>query len=153
MISLLALTTASALDALGGYRPLEPLARLLGSGVFLGMLALAALLERLQFQLRYTESSTWWASNGRDVVNAFALAAMALGLRVIGFTGPIALCIAATLVLLLSALQSAVEKHRHAFLWSLAAALLLGAPVMVAPELVHGGFRAAVEWLFQPAPR
>lgn len=138
----------TAMDALGGYRELEPLSRVLGSVVFVGMLALTAVLERLQFQLRYTEASTWWASNGRDVVNLFALAAMALGLRVIGFTGPISVCIAATLVLVLSALQSAVEKHRHAWLWSLGFALALGAPVLVAPRLVHGGFRTAVEWLF-----
>lgn len=141
-------TPTAAMEALGGYRELEPVARALGSLVFVGMLALTAVLERLQFQLRYTEASTWWASNGRDVVNLFALAAMALGLRVIGFTGPIAVCIAATIVLVLSALQSAVEKHAHAWRWSLGFALLLGAPVLLAPSLVHATFRAAVEWLF-----
>ncbi|MDQ3266534.1 MAG: hypothetical protein M3Y59_23285 [Myxococcota bacterium] len=136
------------MDALGGYRELEPMQRALGSLVFVGTLVITGVLERLQFQLRETETTTWWASNGRDVVNLFALATMAIGLRVIGFTGPIALCIAATLVLLLSALQTALEKHPHVWLWSLGAALALGAPVLIAPHSVQLAFRGAIKWLF-----
>jgi len=136
-------------DALGGYHELEQApARLLGAAVFVGMLCLTAVLERLQFRLRATEGSRWWASNGRDVVNAFALAAMSVGLRVIGFTGPIALSIAATLVLILSAIQTSLERHAWAGVLNVAVALALGAPVMVAPRAVHGLFRAAVEHLF-----
>jgi len=136
------------MEALCGYRELEPLQRIVGSLVFVGTLAITGVLERLQFQLRETETTTWWASNGRDVVNLFALATMAIGLKVIGFTGPIALCIAATLVLLLSALQTALEKHPHIWRWSLGVALALGAPVLVAPRAVHLAFRGAIEWLF-----
>src|SRR4051812_27563322 len=109
----------------------------MGSAVFMGMLCLTALLERLQFQLRSSEASVWWASNGRDVINAFALATMSLGLRVLGFTGPIAVGIAATLVILLSALQSSLGDRRGAAFWSLGTALALGVLVMVFPGVVH----------------
>jgi hypothetical protein len=135
-------------EELGGYRELAPAARGLGSLVFVGMLALTALLERLQFQLRATETSVWWASNGRDVVNAFALGAMSLGLRVIGFTGPISLAIAATVVVLLSALQASLEKHRWSGVLSVLAAFVLGAPVIVLPEAVHRLFVATILFLF-----
>lgn len=136
------------MDELGGYRELLPAARGVGSAVFVGMLALTALLERLQFQLRATESSVWWASNGRDVVNAFALGTMALGLRVIGFTGPIALAIAATVVVLLSAMQAEFEKHRWAGALSVVTALVLGAPVIALPRAVHELFVTLIVSLF-----
>ncbi len=137
------------MDELGGYRELLAPARWVANAVFIGMLFLTALLERLQFQLRATESSKWWASNGRDVVNAFALASMALGLKVIGFTGPIALLIASTLVLLMSALQSSVGSHPLSVVLSMAAALTLGLPVILAPTLVHTFFRRTLEFLFR----
>lgn len=136
------------MEALGGYRELAPTARILGSLVFLGALAIAALLERLQFKLRATESKTWWASNGRDVVNAFALAATSLGLWGIGFTGPIALAIAATVVVILSALQMMIERHRAALALSLGVALLLGSPVLIAPRQVDVFYRGMIGTLF-----
>lgn len=136
------------MDELGGYRELAPMQRAVGSAVFVALLGLTGVLERFQFTLRDTEATTWWASNGRDVVNLFALAAMAIGLKVIGFAGPISLCIAATIVLLLSALQSALAEHPHVWLWCLGAALALGAPVLIAPRFVHAVFRGSIEWLF-----
>ena len=136
------------MDALGGCQELAQSARILGAVVFLGMLLATAVLERLQFQLKAAEASKWWASNGRDVVNAFALGAMAIGLRVIGFTGPIALSIAATLVLVLSAAQTALEKRGGAALLSVGLALVLGAPVLLAPRAVHELFRSSLELLF-----
>lgn len=135
-------------EELGGYRELLPPARELGGAVFLGMLVLTAILERLQFQLRATEASVWWASNGRDVVNAFALGAMSLGLYVVGFSGPIALAIAATVVILLSVLQATLEKHRRAVGLSVLAALLLGSPVLLWPRAVHRLFSATIGFLF-----
>lgn len=136
------------MEELGGYRELAPTARILGSLVFLGALAIAAILERLQFKLRATESKTWWASNGRDVVNAFALAATSLGLWGVGFTGPIALAIAATVVVILSALQMMIERQRAALALSLGVALLLGSPVLIAPRQVDGFYRAMIGTLF-----
>lgn len=138
------------MEALGGYRELPESARLVGGLMFVGLLCLTALLERLQFQLRATESSRWWASNGRDVVNAFALAAVALGLKVIGFTGPVSLAIAATLVITLSALQSALARYpRLSTALSIVTALVLGMPVLLAPRAVHDLFRGVIELLFE----
>jgi len=136
------------LEALGGYSPPLSPAREVASLVFLVLLGVTALLERLQFTLRKTEASTWWASNGRDVLNAVALAVIALGLKGLGFQGPIAWCIDATFVVLLSALQMSVAKHRLAGLWSVLWAVALGLPILVAPGAVHDFFRASLERLF-----
>jgi hypothetical protein len=135
-------------DQLGGYRELLPPARTVGNLAFVGLLCLTALLERLQFQLRASESSRWWASNGRDVVNAFALGSTALGLRLIGFTGPILLLISATLVLLTSALQGTIGHHRLSNLWSVLVAFGLGSPIVVAPTSVYVAFTRTLEVLF-----
>lgn len=136
------------MDELGGYQALAPPAQLVGDAVFIGMLFLTAFLERLQFQLRITESSKWWASNGRDVVNAFALASMALGLKVIGFTGPISFLIASTMVLFVSVLQSSLSNRKLSTVLSMAGALALGLPVILAPLWVHSFFRKTLEMLF-----
>lgn len=136
------------MDELGGYRELTLLARVVGSAVFVGMLLLTAFLERLQIQLRVNESSKWWASNGRDVVNAFALASIALGLKVIGFTGPIAFLIASTMVLFVSVLQSSVINRKLSTVLSVAGAVAIGLPVILAPVAVHTFFRRTLEVLF-----
>jgi len=136
------------MDELGGYRELAPLARAIGNAVFVGMLLLTAFLERLQVQLRVTESSKWWASNGRDVVNAFALASMAFGLKVIGFTGPIAFLIASTMVLFVSVLQSSLINRKLSTVLSVAGALAVGLPVILAPIAVDAFFRRTLALLF-----
>ena len=137
-----------SMDELGGYRELAPLARAVGNAVFVGMLLLTAFLERLQIQLRVTESSKWWASNGRDVVNAFALASMAFGLKVIGFTGPIAFLIASTMVLFVSVLQSSLINRKLSTVLSVAGALAVGLPVILAPIAVDAFFRRTLALLF-----
>ncbi|MFZ5470701.1 MAG: hypothetical protein ACOZIN_14815 [Myxococcota bacterium] len=137
------------MEELGGYRELDWAARVLGNLVFLGVLFLTALLERLQLQLKATEASRWWASNGRDVVNAFAFGAMWLGLKVIGFTGPIALAIAATLVVAMSVVQSSLAKYpRLSTALALGLTLAVGLPVILVPNFVHGVFRWVIEGLF-----
>jgi len=136
------------MDELGGYRELTAPARVVGDAVFIGMVFLTAVLERLQLQLRVTESSKWWASNGRDVVNAFALASMAFGLKVIGFTGPIAFLIAATMVLFVNVLESLLSDHKLSTVLSMAGALALGLPIIFAPKIVHVFFRRTLELLF-----
>ena len=136
------------MDELGGYRELTAPARVVGDAVFIGMVFLTAVLERLQLQLRVTESSKWWASNGRDVVNAFALASMAFGLKVIGFTGPIAFLIAATMVLFVNVLESLLSDHKLSTVLSMAGALAFGLPIILAPKIVHVFFRRTLELLF-----
>jgi hypothetical protein len=135
-------------DALGGYSGGEGAIGLFGQGIFLLALCLTAYLERLQFRLKATEASTWWASNGRDVVNVGALAAMWVGLRAVGFAGPSSLAIAATLVLVLSVLQPSIGRLPHPRLWSVLVALALGAPVLLAPRAVDGLFQTALRVLF-----
>jgi hypothetical protein len=136
------------MDDLGGYRELAPSTRWLGNLVFLGVLVITAFLERLQFQLRTVEGSSWWASNGRDVVNAFALASMALGLHFVGFTGPVALSIAAAGIILMTALQTALGERAHWAAYSLTTAFALGLPVLLVPRWVDQVFRGLLTFLF-----
>jgi hypothetical protein len=135
-------------DALGGYRALPDGARAVAAVVFLAILVVVGWLERLQYQLRERESSRWWASNGRDVMNLFALGTMSLGLKVIGFSGPLAFGLAATFVILLAFVQGALEQRERAVLFSVLTAIVIGLPVLFAPAQLAVGYRAAVAFLF-----
>lgn len=137
-----------ATDALGGYRPLPDEARWVSVGVFLALLCVVALIERFQYRLRDQEPARWWASNGRDVVNVFALAMMTVGLGVLGFDGPLAFGIAASFVILLSAFQGALERHPSAVYLSVLTALLLGAPILLIPAQLASAYRGLVLTLF-----
>lgn len=137
------------MEELGGYHELAPSARGVGVALFLFALFFTALLERLQFRLRDQEGSRWWASSGRDLLNALALLAMTFGLRAIGFAGPISLAIAATLFLALSVVQSSLARSpRLAAGLSIALSLFLGLPVLLAPRAVQGFFLGTIELLF-----
>jgi hypothetical protein len=103
---------------------------------FLASVGVAGLLERVQYRLRADEGRAWWASNGRDVLNAVSLGLVSAGLWVYGFRGPLVLCVAGTLVLLLSMVQMRLESRPRSTLWSVVVALLLGVPVLVAPATV-----------------
>jgi hypothetical protein len=56
--------------------------------------------------------------------------------------------VAATLVLSISALQSSFSNHRVSRGITMVAALVLGLPVIVAPNFVHALFRRTLELLF-----
>jgi hypothetical protein len=129
------------MDARGGY--------LVGDAVFVAALVLTGLLERLQIRLRATEQRKWWASSGRDAINALAFGTMALGLAVVGFTGPVALAIAASLLLLVTAVQSALGERKGSGVIALVAAGALGIPVIAAPRAVHEIFRMLLDSLFR----
>jgi hypothetical protein len=111
---------------------------------FLTSVGVAGLLERVQFRLRADEGRAWWASNGRDVLNAVALGAVSSGLWVYGFRGPLVVCVAGTLVLLLSMAQMRLESRPGSTWWSVGVALALGVPVLVAPGAVAGFFQRVV---------
>lgn len=111
---------------------------------FLVSVGVAGLLERVQFRLRANEGRAWWASNGRDVLNAVALGAVSSGLWVYGFRGPLVVCVAGTLVLLLSMAQMRLESRPGSTWWSVGVALALGAPVLVAPGAVARLFQRVV---------
>jgi len=108
---------------------------------FLASVGLAGLLERVQYRLRADEARAWWASNGRDVLNAVALGAVSSGLWIHGFRGPLVVCLAGTLVLVLSIFQMRLESRPRSALWSVVIALALGMPVLVAPAGVARGFQ------------
>ena len=111
---------------------------------FLASVGVAGLLERVQYRLRADEGRAWWASNGRDVLNAVALGAVSSGLWVYGFRGPLVVCVAGTLVLLLSMVQMRLESRPGSTGWSVGVALALGAPVLVAPGAVARLFQRVV---------
>jgi len=110
----------------------------------LASVGVAGLLERVQYRLRADESRAWWASNGRDVLNAVALGSVSSGLWVYGFRGPLLVCVAGTLVLLLSMFQMRLEDRPRSTLWSVVVALILGAPTLLAPAAVARLFERLV---------
>jgi hypothetical protein len=117
---------------------------------FLASVGVAGLLERVQYRLRADEGRAWWASNGRDVLNAVALGAVSSGLWTYGFRGPLVVCVAGTLVLLLSMAQMRLESRHHSTWWSVGVALALGFPVLVAPAAVARFFERVVLALASP---
>lgn len=138
---------------LGGYQELAPSARWVGSALFALSLAVIVYLERLQLLLRADEPSRWWASNGRDVINALAVATMSFGLSGVGFTGPIALAIAATLVIVVSLVEGAFARRPTQLLTAATfTALGLGLFVLLAPHVVHALFVGLIEALFSGLP-
>jgi hypothetical protein len=137
-----------ALSRLFNHPPMEALGPVVGDAVFLAALVLTGLLERLQIRLRATEKRKWWGSSGRDVINVLAFGTMAWGLSVVRFTGPVALAIAASLLLLVTAIQSALGERKGSGVISLLAAGALGLPVIAAPSAVNGLFRSVLDALF-----
>ena len=121
----------------GGGEPWAALTFLVSAGV-------AGLLERVQYRLRADEGRAWWASNGRDVLNAVALGSVGSGLWVYGFRGPLVVGVAGTLVLLLSMSQTRLESRPRSTLWSVLVALGLALPVLVAPAAVARFFERLV---------
>lgn len=115
---------------------------------FVVALCATGILEHAQFRLRFLEAKTWWASNGRDLLNAAAFAALWAACGLIGFSGPMGLVIAATVLVLINVLQSAVGLRRGAVVISVMAALALGLPVAIAPRAVDGLLRSLLATLF-----
>ena len=131
-------------QALGGWTGEGSVARALG---YLGLLALVGLLERVQYRLKADEGRAWWASNGRDVLNAVALGAVSAGLWLQGFRGPLVVCVGGTVVLFLSLIQMRLETSPHSTLWSVLAALLLGLPALLQPGMVSRAFQEVLATL------
>ena len=128
-------------QALGGWTGEWSVLRALG---YLVLLALVGLLERVQFRLKADEGRAWWASNGRDVLNAVALGAVSAGLWLQGFRGPLVVCVGGTLVLLLSLLQMRFQSSPRSTLWSVLSAVVLGLPALVRPGTVARFFQEAL---------
>ncbi len=135
-------------DLLGGYSEPEPSVHWVGVVVFAAALCLTGVIERIQFRLRFFEARTWWASNGRDMLNLAAFGAIGAALLIYGFRGPMALVIACSLILLVNTVQSSLGTRRGATVLSALAALALGAPVLLLPSLVDRGLRSVLLFLF-----
>ncbi len=135
-------------ELLGGYIEPEPSMRWVGVVVFVAALCATGIVERIQFRLRFLEARTWWASNGRDVLNAVAFAAIGAALGISGFRGPLAVVIAASIILLVNTVQASLGTRRGATVLSALAALMLGAPVLLVPSLLDRGLRSLLLFLF-----
>ena len=119
-----------------------------GRGALLAALCATGVLERVQFGLRFLEARTWWASNGRDVLNGAAFAALAASGWLIGFSPPIAIVIGATVLVLVNALQATFRTRKGATWMSMAFSVALGSPALVAPAAVDRAIRALLRMLF-----
>ena len=115
---------------------------------YLVLLLFFAFLQRLQLELRGTERETWWASNGRDVVNGLAVAVLAWGLRGVGYGLPTALLLSGVMVLLSTAIQPSLGRWRDRPGWGLAISLLLGLPPLISPPAWERGLSWGLLLLF-----
>lgn len=112
-------------------------------------LCLSIALQELALLLRGQERSAWWASNGRDVANALAMALLLGAIRWKGAPWHLALLLGATLTILLTALARALyQRLPHPWVVVGVAGLLLVLPIVVAEEAVFRGAAELLEWLF-----
>jgi len=135
----------TAVHPLGVFHGTDRLAPRL---VLLGAAALGAVLDRLQLAWRDLESTTWWASNGRDVLLGFSALAQALALVGLGFPLAAAALMATQLTLVAVLVESALLSRR----WvrshdavAISAAVLFAVPLAVAPEHVFGVVEAIAQ--------
>lgn len=123
--------------SLGSFDPLPGDWRPLALAAWALALALAVALQRWQVGLRRAETARWWVSNGRDLLNLLALGILAGALLLLGFPGPAALLLGATILLPLILLATAAVRRERLSALLPALAALLGVPVAVAPDRVH----------------
>lgn len=101
-------------------------------------LALFVLLQRVALKLRAEEADTWWASNGRDVVNGLAVVTLSTAIWLQGVAPWLAIFFGGTLTLALSGLHSLLQRTHATEPWKpvVVAAAILGAPLVLAPRPV-----------------
>ncbi|AKU91385.1 hypothetical protein [Vulgatibacter incomptus] len=116
-----------------------------GALVFAAALVLFVALQPVAMRLRAEEHRTWWASNGRDVVNALAVVSISASVWLLGIALPLAIFLGCTLTLVL-ALFGTFLHERVAGSWRLvlAIAAVLGAPLVIVP----GEVAMAAAWCF-----
>ena len=108
---------------------------ILGDLTYVGALALFVLLQRVALKLRSEERNAWWASNGRDLVNGFAVVTLSTAIYLQGIAPPLALLFGTTLTLLLSVIHSLSTRQGVPEPWRvvLLSAAILGSPLVIAP--------------------
>lgn len=126
-----------------------PYPAVLGDMAYVAALALFVLLQRLAWRLREEEKHAWWASNGRDVANGLAVVTLSVAIWLQGIAPHLAIAFGATLTLALTVLHGFLDKQFSASWkasWILAA--LLGAPLVIVPEMVATGADRFLSWAF-----
>jgi hypothetical protein len=125
--------------------------RLAAAVALLAAVAAAVRLEELGDRLRREEHRAWWASNGRDVINAAALLAISGALVLQGFPGPAALVLGGVLTMALTGvcvLEGRLPERARPRLVALALGLLLALPLLLLPGEVAAGLGALAARLF-----
>lgn len=111
----------------------------------------AVRLEELGDRLRREEHRAWWASNGRDVINAAALLAIGGALILMGFPGPAALVTGGLLTLALTGVcvvEGRLPARAHPRLLALAMGFLLALPLALWPAEIAGVLGRMAQALF-----
>lgn len=110
----------------------------LGDLAYVAALALFVYLQKVAVLLREEEDDTWWASNGRDVVNGLAVITVSAAVWLQGIAPHLALLFGASLTLALSSLHAFLLHGRVADPWRLVlvTAVALGAPLVLVPRPV-----------------
>lgn len=117
----------------------------------LAAVAAAVRLEEVGDRLRREEHRAWWASNGRDVINALALLAIGGSLLLMGFPGPAALVLGGVLTMALTGvcvIEGRLPERAHPRLVALALGLLLALPLLLFPAEVAAALGALASRLF-----
>jgi hypothetical protein len=117
----------------------------------LAAVAAAVRLEEVGDRLRREEHRAWWASNGRDVINALALLAIAGSLVLMGFPGPAALVLGGVLTMALTGvcvIEGRLPARARPRLVALGLGLLLALPLLLFPAEVATALGALAANLF-----
>jgi hypothetical protein len=131
--------------------PRNAVERLSAALALVAAVAGAVQLEELGDRLRREEHRAWWASNGRDVVNASALLVIWGALVLLGFPGPAALVAGGLLTLALTGVcvvEGKLPARAHPRLLALAAGLLLALPILAWPAGVAAALGRVAALLF-----
>ncbi len=121
--------------------PARGLPRGLAVAAALGAAALLVLLQELGQRLRRDEHRAWWASNGRDVLNAAGFAGVAVSLGFYGFPGPAALLAGGIFTVLTYGsyvLAADLTRARHPRAIAIAVGWAVVCLLLVFPEPVLG---------------
>lgn len=121
----------------------------MGALILLAALVLFVGCQRLAFRLRDEEGRAWWASNGRDVVNALAAVALSFSVWLLGIAPPIAILLGCTLTLALSVIANFLhERMARPWRLMLAIAVVFATPFVVAPSAIASGVGDLIEAVF-----
>jgi hypothetical protein len=127
--------------------------RLAAALALVAAVASSVRLEELGDRLRREEQRAWWASNGRDVINAAAMLVIGGALMLLGFPGPAALVASGLLTLALTGvnvIEGRLPERLRPRLVALGLGLLLTLPLLAFPEEISSGLGDLAARLFPP---